>query len=115
MSRTYRRKNIEDTLGDSRSRAGRKLAGIYTKREYNWRARTTLFRPMTATERFCEWYWLHGESRHNNERTPNRWYRQRRCRQARRHNKRELQQYLFNPNYEPMVDRKDRSHLWDWR
>lgn len=125
MSRTFRRKNIEDTMGKSWMRRGRKVAGFRTKAtveqsfretaQYRYYAYPVSYRPMTPREWFRAWYYMHGESRHNNERTPNKWYRRRRCVQTRRLNKRELQKYLHNPDYGPMCERKDRSHLWDWR
>lgn len=114
MSRTYRRKNIEDTLGSSWDRRGRKYAGFDTICDRYWDG-TFSVRERTEREKFDFWYWLHGESRSNNERTPNRWYRQRRCRQGRRYSKRELQKFLRDENYEPMANDKDLPHGWDWR
>lgn len=125
MARTYRRKNIEDALGRSWHRRGRKVAGFRTTVDVNQVFRETAqyyyysyavcYRQMTPGEWFKAWYGLHGESRHSNERTPGKWYRRQRCVQGRRRNKRELQKYLHNPDYEPMCERKDLSHLWDWR
>lgn len=124
MSRTYRRKNIELTMGSSWERCGRHTAGLYTTSdskchvretaEYVYWTRVCWYRPMTQPERFREWYRLHGESRHANERTPGRHYRKRRCRENRRCTQRELHRFWRNPDYEPMVEAQYRSHWWDW-
>ncbi len=143
MSRTYRRKNIENTLGSSFSRKGRKSGGFYntydresleckyTKRTqyeedglifiecrtgYTWVYSCPIYRPMTKEERRNRWLFLHGESRHANMWTPGRWYRQNRESQLRSHNRTELIKYMKDPdNYEPMVFDGPLSHLWDWR
>lgn len=121
MSRTYRRKNYEDTQGNSWDRKGRKTDGFYTKCNISWYSWSSwnfeelMFRPMTKEERFYSWYWAHGESRDANERTPSRWYRKNRQKQNRMINKKEIVQWIkAGGEYEPMCEPNPRSHLWDW-
>lgn len=143
MSRTIRRKNIEDTYGNSWNRRGRKAGGFYstyddrkpvkvrwTKRTqyeedgmifvecrtgWTWKYDCPVYRPMTDQERNERFWNLHGESSSANAWTPCRWFRQNRERELRTHNKQELIKYMKNPeNYEPMVFEEPMSHYWDW-
>lgn len=139
MSRTFRRKNIEQTWG---KRAGSKSGGFYTtyddesvkvrwtcrrsyeedglifvecKTGWTWKRSCPRYRPMTEQERNKKYRWLHGESKHANAWTPARWFRQNREGELRSHNKQELVKYMKDPeNYEPMVFEEPFSHMWDW-
>jgi hypothetical protein len=57
----------------------------------------------------------HSESSHANERSPNRWFRQNREREYRRHSDREIHRFKLNPEYEVIIHNKPKSHMWDWR
>lgn len=143
MSRTIRRKNIEDTYGCSWNRRGRKSGGFYstydsgemgkvrwTKRTqyeedglifvecktgWSWKRDCPNYRPMTDQEKNDRYYSLHGESSSANAWTPSRSYRQMREVRLRTHNKQELIRYMKDPeNYEPMVFENPESHMWDW-
>ena len=117
MSRTIRRKNYATTISSWQHPGCRRYGFDWTlERHWRWvgEGKCITYRPLTERELFERWYRQHGESRTANKRTPSKWYRKRRCRQNRRKTACELQKYLYNSEYEPMVERKDRSHLWDW-
>lgn len=126
MSRTYRRKGYEDTLGNSYDRKGRKTASVYTIFDgygvlcpsrwggyaYRW---IRVYREPTKTELYKRVKWYHGESRHANERSPSRDYRKARMVENRNINKRELINWTKHPDdYEPLWEANPRSHWWDW-
>jgi hypothetical protein len=126
MSRTFRRKNFEDTQRNSWDNKGRKTNGFYTTSDYEyyqkdggdcwiWGRTEEFFRPMSEQERNHEYKRIHGESRSKNAWTPSRWFRQNREIELRSHNKQELIKYMKDPdNYEPMVFENPKSHMWDW-
>ena len=124
MSRTYRCKHYEVETNDSYSRYGKKIAGPYAVRMGNSVTRLSngrwaclepvAVREPTPEEYFRKWYRAHGESRHRDARSPSREYRVYRMRQNRRIAIRELQKYMLDTEYEPMVDREPRNCWWDW-
>lgn len=57
----------------------------------------------------------HSESSTANERSPNRWHRQYRECEYRRHSDREIHRFMVNPEHEVIVHNKPKSHKWDWR
>lgn len=60
-------------------------------------------------------YWkAHKESSTSNERTPNRWHRQKREAQHKGHAKRELHKFATINEYEVIIEDNPRSHYWDW-
>lgn len=70
---------------------------------------------MEGRKHFRHWYYMHGESRHANQRTPGRFYRQHRQNQNRSINKQELAKWIkAGGEYEPMFEANPRSHYWDW-
>lgn len=114
MSRTFRRKGFERTQGATWDRRGDKVAGYYTRYEWDrawgW---LMIFRKPTKQE-FYENYWrIHGDS-HRNAWSPSRGYRERRQRENRSINKNEIQKWVKNPDYEPLTESDPRSCLWDW-
>lgn len=118
MSRTFRRKNYEETQGRSWNRRGRKTAGYYTQWDHNshrsnWADVT--YRQPTREEYLKEYLRLHCESKHANYWGPGKGYKQFRMEQNRRINKQELINWMKYPDdYEPMVEEEPRSHWWDW-
>ena len=69
---------------------------------------------LSGREWFETWYRRHGES-HRHGRSPTREWRNRRVRENRRINNRELQKFMSDPdNYEPMCETEPRSCWWDW-
>lgn len=142
MSRTYRRKNIEDTYGGSWARKGRKSGGFYStydnefvkvrytsrktyeedgwtfvecKTVWTWKHSCPIYRPMTERERNDRYRQLHGESRNANEWSPGKWYRKNREAEHRSKSKQEIIRWMKNPEeYEPIISDDPRSHWWDW-
>lgn len=120
MARTFRRKNFESTQNSSWDTRGFKTAGHYTTYDgpywLQWGSRRMPnFRMMDAQERFHRWYWMHGESRSAQMRSPGRTYREWRMNQNRSINKQELCKWIkANGEYEPMFEENPRSCLWDW-
>jgi len=94
---------------------GSKIAGFYTVRQWS-----SLFnigqtvRAPTKAERDKEYWWVHGESKHNNAWTPNRWFRKNRMKQNRMITKAEIMSFWKNPEYEVCCEDNPRSHIWDW-
>jgi arylsulfatase A-like enzyme len=120
MSRTFRRKNYEETQGNSWGRKGWKTNGYYTAYDGSWyywnnTGQEVVFRPMNKEEYRHEFLRVHGESRSNNAWTPSRWYRNNKEVSMRMRNKQELVKYRKDPDYEPMVEDVPPSHYWDWR
>lgn len=124
MSRTYRRKNYEDTQGTSWDRKGRKTAGYYTEYDYNdschfwhpgWNRGDVTYRPPTQEEYIREHQRIHGESKHANYWTPGKGYKQHRMNENRQINKQELVKWKKRPDdYEPLFEEEPRNHWWDW-
>lgn len=120
MARTFRRKNFEATRNSSWDTKGFKTAGHYTTYEGNWfrwsGREPVVFRPMTPREAYKTRQWFHGESRHKNDRSPGRYYREYRCNQNRMINKKEYAKWLrANGEYEPFFEANPRDCKWDWR
>lgn len=120
MSRTFRRKNYEDTQGASWDRAGRKTNGVYTTYDGPyWKPgggrAMKVYRPMDARERYKRWRWMHSESRSASERSPNHWHRVNRQKENRSIDKQELIKWFKSGGeHEPMCEANPRSCLWDW-
>ena len=57
----------------------------------------------------------HKESSTANERTPGHWYRRRRETEYRRSAQHQIHRFMMDPEHEVVIDRKPKSHLWDWR
>lgn len=114
MSRTYRRKNIEFTLGSSWDRRGVRAVGYDVIYQRHWNGEIEI-RERTKREKFEFWYWLHGESR-SGCRSPSKWFRRMKSHKSRQYNKREIQKFMNDPSYEPMVVVREEAHtFWDWR
>ncbi len=125
MSRTFRRKGYEATQNTSWDKHGNSVAGYYTESDlvrrpgYNgplWYCVNFLkvYREPTKAERFRKWYSAHGESRTASERSPNKWHRQHRQNELRTEARRQLNKFLRNDEYEPIIRAKPTSHYWDW-
>lgn len=120
MSRTFRRKNYEDTQGTSWDRKGRKTAGYYTEYDFNdfhgdWNRGDVTYRPPTRAEYIKEYFRIHGESRHANCWTPGGEYKKSRMKENRSINKEEMVKWKKYPDdYEPLWEAEPRSHWWDW-
>jgi hypothetical protein len=120
MSRTFRRKNYEDTQGTSWDRQGRKTNGYYSTYDGLYYkpgggCAMKVYRPMDKRERFHAWYYAHGESRTRSARSPNRWHRQMRNKENRSIDKKELIQWFKSGGeHEPMCEANPRSCQWDW-
>lgn len=120
MSRTFRRKNFEDTLGGSWARKGRKTNGIYTTYDGPyWNVgggrRMVEYRPMNKQERWHEWRYMHAESSTANVRSPGHWYRVNRQKQNRSIDKQQLVKWFQSGGeHEPMCEANPRSCRWDW-
>lgn len=122
MSRTFRRKNYESTVGQ-RYRNYRSLAGYYTKNvfrrrtfdgSYYWSLNFVgSYRAPTEKEYYHDFWKLHRDN-HQNAWSPNRDYRKFRQVQNRNINKTELAKWIKNENYEPLFEENPRSHYWDW-
>jgi hypothetical protein len=111
MARTYRRKNYESTQNTSWDTKGFKTAGHYTTSDGSWYNHVEkTFRPMTKREAYKRWRWNHGESRDANQRSPSRYYRERRMSQNRGINEREIFKWVkSNGEYEPMGEADPRN------
>lgn len=121
MSRTYRRKNYEDTQGTSWDRKGRKINGYYTEYDYKsyWEDGEYYwwyeYRPMTEEE--IKWQFLrdHGETNshwaHNN---PGPWVRQHCQKQQRQKARQELSKFYKDTDYEPIIEDRRNLSWWYW-
>ena len=126
MSKTFRRKNYEDTQGASWDRGGRKRYGYYAQHDYVcsvWNATTNeyvsegywYYREATTAEMIKEFWRVHGESRSAQEWSPGRDYRKIRNKENRSITRHELFKFMKNPDeYEPMVEANPRDCHWDW-
>jgi hypothetical protein len=120
MARTYRRKNYEATRNSSWDTEGFKTAGHNTTYDGSRYHRHGLheemtFRAMTKREAYKRWRWYHGESKHANQRSPGKYYREYRQNQTRMINKQEIQKWIkSNGEYEPMCEADPRDCWWDW-
>lgn len=125
MSRTYRRKNYEDTQGSSWARHGRKTNGYYTYEDYisYWREfddgysyrRYYEYRPMTKDE--IKWQWLldHGETNSSWARNnPTPWIRQYCQKQQRQKARQELCKFFKDEEYEPIIEDRRNTSWWYW-
>ena len=116
MSRTYRRKNYEDTQGTSWDRKGRKTAGYYTEEERShwwevkgdvlvYRHATPLYRAMTKEEYRRKWMWAHGDCKRWN--TPPFWFRKHYQRMINTFNDRQLKMWYDSlGEYDPVFIEK---------
>lgn len=115
MSRTYRRKNFEQTRNNSWAVRGFKTNGHYTASDGYWGwDKMEVFRPATKQERWEKDKWRHGESRHASERSPNRYHRNYREVRHRMRCKQEIIKFMKDPDYEPNYYEEPDSCLWDW-
>ena len=124
MSRTFRRKNYEDTQRSSWDNSGRRTAGFYTQYglEYehylSWEGEPGLIvtienRAPTREEYYKKFWYNHGDLGAN-RRGPGKMYRRYRNRENRRINNQELHRWARRDNYEPMCESKARDCWWDW-
>lgn len=131
MSRTIRRKNYEETRNSSWHRAGKKVNGIYTYEDRQWSfmgiyesiicgevyefkkfSRMDVYRPMTKEERIDHDKRIYRDRKRYG--VPH-WYVNLYFEQPlRQYNKRELQKYSRNEDYEPMCLARSRDAMWDW-
>lgn len=116
MSRTFRRKNFENTcrkhgheyylIPETYVQTGNGHGGYWVMRK------------PTKQEFDKKYHWMHGESKHNKAWSPNREsYRGPAEVKLRMKNKQELYKYWKNPDqYEPMLDARASScyRLWAW-
>ena len=117
MSRTFRRKNYEAENNTSWDVQGRKTAGFYTERKFNWIYWGCYFHTYAAPTKAQynkEYRRNHSESKSANCRSPGHSFRHPRMTQNRAITRRELHKFKLNPDYEPMVEANPRSCLWDW-
>lgn len=126
MSRTFRRKNYEDTQGTSWDRQGRKTNGYYTEYErslvrretdegYYWIWTEYTYRPMTKDE--IKWRYLHDHGETNSHwarNNPGPWVRQLCQKVQRQQARRELHKYRNNPDYEPIIESRRNKEWWYW-
>lgn len=123
MSRTFRRKNYEDTQGTSWDRQGRKTNGYYTTNDreaarnshgyFVWGLKR--YRPMDTREAYKARRWAHGESSTASVRSPNHWHRLMRNKENRSIDKKQLIKWFKSGGeHEPMCEANPRSCLWDW-
>lgn len=119
MSRTIRRKNYEETQNTSWDRVGKKIGGRYVVEEYfrwsddhyyHWSK--DFIRPMTKEERIDHDKRIYRDRKRYG--VPH-WYVNLYFEKPlRQHNKREIQKYFRNEDYEPMCLVKTRDALRDW-
>lgn len=104
MSRTFRRKNYEQTEA-YRCRAGYKIGGVYCQSEYlSWRREEEemkygiyRFYAPTRKEHFDEYYKIHGDGKYSSKFRPNKYWRKVCVRQLRHQAHTEISAYLKNP------------------
>lgn len=121
MCRTFRRKNYEDTKGNSWSRRGRKTFGYYTESGWKevgfkecWNRGNTFYRVPTQQEYYKEYYRVHGDN-HRSQWSPGKWFRKTKHAENKTLNNSELSKWMKNPDgYEPVFEANPRSNLWDW-
>lgn len=111
MSRTYRRKNYEATLGNSWSRAGTKLGGTYAVIDVIDGMLT--WRPPSSEELVAKIKWMHGESATNLRRSPNRLYRRFRLKEWRAAHKSAVRSFV-SYGTEVVIHENPISCWWDW-
>ena len=127
MSRTFRRKNYEQTRGASWCRRGWKTNGYYTECEdpwlmryvetgYYWVGGETRYRPMTEREKGKEYWRVHRD--HN---TPyawgneiGKWGRRALQKQQRQRSSIEIKRFFSDHDYEPMIEHKRDQTWWYW-
>lgn len=121
MSRTYRRKNYEDTQGCSWSRKGRKINGYYTEYEYHscWEDGEYYwwyeYRPMTKEEAVWQWLRDHGETNSNWARdNPGVWLRRNLQKRQRQKARQEIIKFLKHEEYEPIIESRRDKSWWYW-
>ena len=114
MSRTYRRKNYEETQGTSWDRKGRKTAGYYTEWYYSsydqdgrWYQHTSVYREPTKEEYRRKWMWTHGDCKRWN--TPPFWFRKNYQRMVNTFNDRQLKMWYdslgeYDPVFIPVFE-----------
>jgi hypothetical protein len=125
MSRTYRRKNYEDTQGTSWDRHGRKIGGYYTYYDYinywrecadgYYRRGYSEYRPMTEDE--ANWQWLrdHGETNsHWRRDNPGPWLRRNLQKRQRQKARQEISKFLKHEEYEPIIESRRDKSWWYW-
>ena len=134
MSRTIRCKHYLEEHNSSWDRQYRRVIGDYVKYEYRVIRYSNIdeygtpgfiyyhnchvisaFRPATKLEIRKINRDRYGESSHKNQRSPGKEYRSFRHRENRQRDRRELQKFMVNPDYEPMPYEEPISCLWDWR
>lgn len=121
MSRTFRRKNYEETQGTSWDRKFRRVHGEYT--EYDivlWSHNgcggyQQAYRPMTKRERDKEYWRVHADSKSGygwNPRGPW-WWLNLHQREYRRASEREILKFVRDESYEPMIEVKSKlEYYW---
>jgi hypothetical protein len=119
MSRTFRRKNIEQEQNDSWKRAGRKQAGAYTESDtiscvniLGYYRGFEVYRKPTDAEYAKQYRRNHSDSSHWYNK-PNKWYRFFTIHIYRMADKREIRKYMQNEDYEPMCRIRVSSGYWD--
>jgi hypothetical protein len=116
MSKTFRCKGYEETRRSSWERRGNKIFGFYTHTELigPWGGRYDVYRTPTESEFNKRFRTVHGESRHANQRSLGRSYRETRMNENRAINKQELVRWMKYPDdYEPLFESNYRSPIWD--
>lgn len=125
MSRTFRRKNYEDTQGNSSDRCGRKTAGYYTQDDWGkvyreddtswWYVYNYTYREPTERERDEEFWRIHGDTNcswyWNN---PSPWVRQYCQKQQRQKARQELSKFYKDTEYEPIIEERRNMSWWYW-
>lgn len=125
MSRTYRRKNYEDTKRTSWDNRGRKQSGYYneplwgTRYEWSemyqawhgWNVRTGQTIPLDDHEFYRQYWRLHGDGMKNWD-GPNKGWRKYCNKRLRCDGRREMHKYATLEDYEPIF--KTRDQAFDW-
>lgn len=115
MSKTYRRKNYEQTQNSSWDRAGKKKFGIHATWNYdNYPDLIQVYRVKTKQEQIKAYIRTHCDGDHFKYSNVPGWFCNIYERGFRQANKREILKYIRQEDYEPMCSANPRDLMWDW-